>query len=171
MSQKPFVWNNNNPVEWEDPSGYDPTPDPQPAPAPNFQCGPCAPVDNSLPPAAQAIINIAAMVFGRGEVPEEPFSVEVGTRNAPIEIPRGTNSPATIGGRAYSGHSLDEMQSSGITPSVVEDAIRNNIGTPGKTPGTTVFDSKVNGIRAVVNDEGKVITVTPISRVNPPNKP
>lgn len=24
MSQKPFMWNNNNPVEWADPSGYDP---------------------------------------------------------------------------------------------------------------------------------------------------
>lgn len=22
MSQKPFTWNNNNPVEWSDPSGY-----------------------------------------------------------------------------------------------------------------------------------------------------
>lgn len=25
MSQKPFMWNNNNPVQWSDPSGYDPT--------------------------------------------------------------------------------------------------------------------------------------------------
>ena len=25
MSQKPFIWNENNPVEWNDPSGYEPT--------------------------------------------------------------------------------------------------------------------------------------------------
>jgi RHS repeat-associated protein len=25
MSQKPFMWNNNNPIEWNDPNGYDPT--------------------------------------------------------------------------------------------------------------------------------------------------
>jgi hypothetical protein len=24
MTQKPFMWNNNNPVQWSDPSGYDP---------------------------------------------------------------------------------------------------------------------------------------------------
>jgi hypothetical protein len=48
---------------------------------------------------------------------------------------------------------------------VVEDAIRNNKGFPGYMTDRFVHDSQVNGIRAVVTGKGKVITVTPITRV------
>lgn len=40
-----------------------------------------------------------------------------------MDVPRGTNSPAEIGGRSYGGHALDEMQSEGFMPSLVDDAI------------------------------------------------
>ena len=37
----------------------------------------------------------------------------VGTKRSPMDIPRGTNQGTTIGGRYYTGHALEEMQSSG----------------------------------------------------------
>lgn len=48
MSQKPFIWNNNNPVEWSDPSGY---------------CGPLTPLCAWLLVNAPAIAGAAAAVF------------------------------------------------------------------------------------------------------------
>src|SRR5690606_20844127 len=38
-------------------------------------------------------------------------STPVGRRGAPLAVPPGTNSPATIGGRYFTGHALDQMQS------------------------------------------------------------
>jgi hypothetical protein len=81
-----------------------------------------------------------------------------------VFVPRGTNVDTSIGGRVYSGHTLDEMQSSGITPRVVEDAIANNKGVPVREPDSVVHDSGVNGVRVILNAKGKVITVTPIER-------
>jgi hypothetical protein len=88
-----------------------------------------------------------------------------------MSVLKGTNKGISIGGRSYSGHAVDEMQSSGITPSVVEDAITNNKGVPGNKPGSMVHDSSTNGVRAVVNEQGRVITVSPIPRAKPHDKP
>jgi hypothetical protein len=82
----------------------------------------------------------------------------VGRRGSPLDVPRGTNASATIGGRPYGGHALDEMQSEGITPSVVEDVI--NSGTPrSQSSGRIAYYSPSNNI-TVVTENGKVVTVT-----------
>ncbi|MFS0704279.1 RHS repeat-associated core domain-containing protein [Cellulomonas sp. 179-A 9B4 NHS] len=101
-----------------------------------------------------------------------PASVAVGRRGAtktfdegttvtsygfPTPVTPGTNAPATIAGRQYSGHALDRMQERGLTPSVVEDAITHGVRSPGND-GATVFESVKNGVTAVVNDVGRVIT-------------
>ena len=49
----------------------------------------------------------------------------VGSKRSPIEIQPGTNAPANIDGRDYTGHALDRMQGRGIPPSVVNDTIAN----------------------------------------------
>ena len=41
--------------------------------------------------------------------------IPIGRRGEPLYIPRGSNKSTWIGGRLYSGHALDEMQSDGIT--------------------------------------------------------
>jgi RHS repeat-associated protein len=69
------------------------------------------------------------------------------------------NTPATIGGRAYSGHALDQMQNRGVVPSVVENTVATGTPMPGNTPGTTVFHDPVNHVRVVVNQSGRVVTV------------
>jgi hypothetical protein len=72
------------------------------------------------------------------------------------------NAPAVIGGRAFSGHALDQMQNRGIMPSVVENAIQTGSQVAGKTPGTVVYFDPVNKIRVIVNLEtGNVVTVIP----------
>jgi hypothetical protein len=94
-------------------------------------------------------------------VKDVPASAPTGTKGSPIRVPRGTNSPETISGRDYSGHALDEMQSDGITPSVVEEVIQQGQASQGNKPGTTQYDDSKNGVRVVVNSNtGTVITVT-----------
>ncbi len=82
-------------------------------------------------------------------------------RNNPPSVTR--NSPATINGRPYSGHAIDQMQNRGIPPSVVDNTIRN--GTPFSTrpgSGTTGYYDAVNGVRVIVNSRtGNVVTVIP----------
>jgi len=80
-------------------------------------------------------------------------------RNAPLQQVR--NSPATINGRPFSGHALDQMQNRGFTPTVVENAIQ--AGQPFATrPGTTGVFDPVNRIRVILNSEtGQVVTVIP----------
>lgn len=75
-----------------------------------------------------------------------------------MDVPRGTNSPATINGLEYGGHALDEMQSEGFTPSVVEDTIANGQATT-QTSGRVAHYSPDNNV-TVITDNGKVITVT-----------
>ncbi len=86
----------------------------------------------------------------------------IGSRRNPVDVPRGTNAPTTINGRNYTGHAQDEMQASGIVPSMVEETIANGMKSPGNTPGTTVHD--LDGLRVVTNSNGGVITTTPIGR-------
>ncbi len=68
------------------------------------------------------------------------------------------NAPAVISNREYSGHALDRMQDRGITPSVVENVIKN--GSSKSSRGSTIshYDA-VNNISVVTNSSGKVVTV------------
>lgn len=78
----------------------------------------------------------------------------------PIDVAPGTNDSCNIGGRDYTGHSLDRMQGRGVPPSAVEDAIRNGTSVAGNTPGTTVHTGS-NGVTVVTGGNGQVITVIP----------
>jgi RHS repeat-associated protein len=50
-------------------------------------------------------------------------STPTGQLGSPMDVPPGTNGPAEIDGLSYGGHALDEMQSEGFTPSVIQDTI------------------------------------------------
>jgi hypothetical protein len=69
------------------------------------------------------------------------------------------NSPSVIGGRNFTGHALDQMQSRGFTPSVVENAIQNEVRSAGHQPGT--FPHVFEGVRVITNESGGVITIIP----------
>ncbi|WP_142285812.1 VENN motif pre-toxin domain-containing protein, partial [Klebsiella pneumoniae] len=68
------------------------------------------------------------------------------------------NQPATISNREYSGHALDRMQDRGITPSVIENVIKNGKSTPSRNGTTVHFDPK-NKVSVVTNSSGRVVTV------------
>ena len=85
----------------------------------------------------------------------------VGRGPMTVQTP-GTNRPATIGGRDYTGHALDRMQQRGLVPSVVEDAIAHGTATPGRMPGTTAHYSAVNNVTVITDTAtGRVITTYP----------
>ena len=98
-------------------------------------------------------------VLNAAETVEKPASLPVGRRGAPMEVPRGTNTPTTIDGRRYSGHALDQMQGRGFTPRVVENSIEHGKRAPGNRPGST--EHLFEGVKVITNDEGGVITVMP----------
>ena len=69
------------------------------------------------------------------------------------------NTLTNIGGREYSGHALDRMQDRGIMPSVVENTVEH--GVPSSSyGGKTQFYDSVNNVSAILNENGKVVTVT-----------
>jgi filamentous hemagglutinin len=68
------------------------------------------------------------------------------------------NQPGTISNREYSGHALDRMQDRGITPSVVENTIKNGKSTPSRG-GTTVHFDPESKVSVVTNESGRVVTV------------
>jgi hypothetical protein len=71
------------------------------------------------------------------------------------------NAPATINGRQYSGHALDQMQNRGLTPSVIENVIATGRRFPTRS-GTAGFFDKANRLKVIVNSEnGRVVTVVP----------
>jgi len=76
--------------------------------------------------------------------------------------PSPRNAPEKIGGRDYSGHAIDRMQERGMTPSVVENAVRNGARSAGNKPNTSVFTDSVNNVRVITNSNtGRVVTVIP----------
>ena len=88
----------------------------------------------------------------------------VGRRRSPMKIPRDSkagvyaNKPDVINGRHYSGHALDEMQSEGLVPSVVEDAISRGTRSVGKS-GRVGYYSPHNNITVLTHND-RVVTVT-----------
>lgn len=100
-----------------------------------------------------------SLLATRGGARAVDAATPIGRRGNPINVPRGTNAPTTIGGREFSGHALDQMQGRGIVPSVVDDAIRRG-GVPGSVPGTTAHFSSANNV-TVIRDtaSGRVVTV------------
>jgi hypothetical protein len=76
-----------------------------------------------------------------------------------MDVPRGTNAPATLEGTSFSGHALDEMQSEGIPVSVVNNALRTGLSAPSRG-GTTVFFDPTNNVSVVQASDGTVVTVS-----------
>lgn len=79
-----------------------------------------------------------------------------------MNVQPGTNAPATIDGIPYSGHAQDEMQSDGITPTAVEDALDTGQQYPSsKDPNAVISYSPENNISVVKDiNTGTIITVT-----------
>jgi hypothetical protein len=72
-----------------------------------------------------------------------------------------SNTPTTIGGRDYTGHALDGMQSDGLTPSAIENTISGGVSTPGKVPGTTAFYDPANDVTVITDtSSGRVVTAS-----------
>lgn len=76
-----------------------------------------------------ASIGVMAAVNDGGQSSAAPQ----GSRGNPIDITPGTNAPANINGRDYSGHAIDQMQGRGVPPSAVEDTIQNGNSRPDST--------------------------------------
>jgi hypothetical protein len=93
-----------------------------------------------------------------GKGPPEP-SAPTGQRGSPMDVPRGTNAPATIKGRSFSAHALDEMQSDGIPQSAVDSVLRSGLSAPSRG-GTTVFYDPANHISVIQAGDGTIVTVS-----------
>lgn len=97
-----------------------------------------------------------------GEPPpgDVPASTPVGRRGQHLNVAERTNAPAAIGGRQFSGHALDRMQSQGIPPSAVDSAIQSARSVPGKRPGTTAHYDRANDLTVITDTaSGRVVTV------------
>ena len=91
---------------------------------------------------------------------EPPASGPVGRSGEPIEVAPGTNAPATINGRPFSGHALDRVQGRGIPPSAVDDAISTGQASSGKRAETTDYYNSTNNITVTIDTlTGRVVTV------------
>jgi hypothetical protein len=72
---------------------------------------------------------------------------------------KSRNTPAIINNREFSGHALDQMQNRGLTPSVVENAIKKNNLFPTR-PGTSGYYDTINNFHVITNSKtGRIITV------------
>jgi hypothetical protein len=89
-----------------------------------------------------------------------PPSAPTGQSGSPMDVPNGTNSPGTVGDTNYSGHAFDEMQSDGITPSVVQNALDNVAPVAGKEAGTSAYLDATYNITVITNNSGTVVTVS-----------
>ncbi|OED50996.1 hypothetical protein ACH42_00335 [Endozoicomonas sp. (ex Bugula neritina AB1)] len=56
-----------------------------------------------------------------------------------LDTPKPRNAPEIIQGRDYSGHAIDRMQERGITPTIVDNAIKKGIKSIGNQPDTLIF--------------------------------
>jgi hypothetical protein len=72
---------------------------------------------------------------------------------------RATEQGLKPGTKEYNDFINKQVDPRGITPSVVEDTIKNGTKTPGNTQGTTVYQS--DQVTVVTNANGDVITVIP----------
>ncbi|WP_219066579.1 hypothetical protein, partial [Candidatus Mycobacterium methanotrophicum] len=91
---------------------------------------------------------------------EPPLSQgPIGQRGSPLNVPKGTNSPATIDGVNFTGHAIDEMQSEGIPLSAVNRALHVGAIEPGKF-GRTIFFDATNNISVIQDLDGTIVTVS-----------
>ena len=91
---------------------------------------------------------------------EIPASTPVSRLGSPMTVQPGANSPAAINGIDYTGHALDQMQSRGLTPTVIEDTLSRGVQTPGYD-AATIYTTDQG--RVIVNPNGSIKTVYPQS--------
>lgn len=86
------------------------------------------------------------------------------TKKDPAEQTGGvgptSNAPASVNGVNYSGHALDQMRNRGYTPSVIENALNNNVKTFARN-GNFQTSDPINNLRVITNSNGRVMTVIP----------
>ena len=86
-------------------------------------------------------------------------STPVGRLGSPLGSIEG-NTPSTIAGRDYTAHALDPMQKRGLTPTVVENAVKNGAQSVGNTAAEIVHHDAVNNVTVVTDAiSGRVVTV------------
>ncbi|WP_342755004.1 hemagglutinin repeat-containing protein [Pantoea sp. MBD-2R] len=124
---------------------------------------------------AGKIIKAAETALKKGDVAEASRLINKASDEVSATLPMGSkrnpmnqpgnpsyqpvrNQPGTISNREYSGHALDRMQDRGITPSVVENTIKNGKSTPSRG-GTTVHFDPESKVSVVTNESGRVVTV------------
>jgi len=125
--------------------------------------------------AAGKVIKAAETALKKGNVAEASRLINKASDEVSATLPMGSkrnpmnqpsnpsyqpvrNQPGTISNREYSGHALDRMQDRGITPSVVENTIKNGKSTPSRG-GTTVHFDPESKVSVVTNESGRVVTV------------
>jgi len=90
---------------------------------------------------------------------DRPASTPIGRSGNPMNV--SNNTSTTINCRQFSSHAIDQMQSDGIMPSVVANALSHYSPQPGNRPGTSVHFDPINNLSVVVNsNNGRVITVS-----------
>ncbi|KPA05497.1 filamentous hemagglutinin outer membrane protein [Pantoea agglomerans] len=125
--------------------------------------------------AAGKVIRAAETALKKGDVAEASKLINKASDEVSATLPMGSkrnpmnqpsnpsyqpvrNQPSTISNREYSGHALDRMQDRGITPSVVENTIKNGKSTPSRG-GTIVHYDPESKVSVVTNESGRVVTV------------
>lgn len=125
--------------------------------------------------AAGKAIKAAEKALAKGDVAEASRLINQASDEVSTTLPMGSkrnqmnqpgnpyyqpvrNQPTTISNREYSGHALDRMQDRGITPSVVENTIKNGKTTSSRG-GTTVHFDPESKVSVVTNKSGRVVTV------------
>ncbi|WP_324020288.1 hypothetical protein [Pantoea sp. JZ29] len=115
-----------------------------------------------LIPGAGDVADVSKLINKASD--EVSATLPMGSKRNPMNKPNNLsyqpvrNQPETISNREYSGHALDKMQDRGITPSVVENAIKNgkSMLSRGGITGHFYPESKVS---VVTNESGKMVTV------------
>lgn len=124
---------------------------------------------------AAGVLKAAEKALAKGDVAEASklinkvsdevsATLPMGSKRNPMNQPSNPsyqpvrNQPSTISNREYSGHALDRMQDRGITPSVVENTIKNGKSTPSRG-GTIVHYDPESKVSVVTNESGRVVTV------------
>jgi len=182
VTDAPYTYAGDDPVDYVDPTGLQTFALPAPA------VGACAAAPEACAAAAGAAVLGGADVWlgikvvnawagseggDEGEAalhekeaereaqdgcPPSEAGTPTGRIGEPMDVPEGSNAAAEIDGLSYGGHALDEMQSEGITPTVVRDAIENGEKSVGES-GRIGYYSPDNNVTVIVED-GRVVTVS-----------
>lgn len=118
-------------------------------------------------PRLTFVISVLATGSSGGASEDEGIDLQgsrdfVGRRGSPLvphdQVDSLGNRPTVIEDRLYKGHALNEMQNGGIYPTVVENTIQNGYEVPSSQAETTRLYDPANGVTAVLNSGGDVIT-------------